>query len=78
MPELADSVVTLGTLVGRLRRLKKLAEIVHRDDLAKTLQGVLEELECSSETDPTEVDLELLKRLQNRFIKTSNSLASQA
>lgn len=74
MPKLVYSVLTTGILAGRLRRLKKLAEIVGRDDLAKTLQGTLEELKWSAETDLTEVDPELLKNLRNRFAKPSSSL----
>lgn len=66
MPEVVDSGLTLGVLAGRLRRLKKLAEIVNRDDLAGTLQGVLDELEWSLE-DATIVDPELLKSLRNRI-----------
>lgn len=74
VPELVCNVLTIGILAGRVRRLKKLAEIVDRDDLAKTLQGILEELKWSEETDLTEVDPELLKDLRNRFAKTSSSL----
>lgn len=74
MPVLGSSGMTLGVLTGRLRRLKKLAEIVNKDDLAKTLQGMLDELGWPSEADSTEVDLELLMNLQNRFKRTSSSL----
>ncbi len=74
VPELVYNVLTIGILAGRVRRLKKLAEIVDRDDLAKTLQGTLEKLKWSAETDLTEVDPELLKDLRNRFAKTSSSL----
>ncbi len=74
VPEIVDSVLTLGILAGRLRRLKKLAEIVNRDDLAGTLQGVLDELEWPLETDSTVADPELPKSLRNRFPKSSRSL----
>lgn len=74
VPELVYNVLTIGILAGRVRRLKKLAEIVDRDDLAKTLQGTLEKLKWSAETDLTEVDPELLKDLRNRFAKISSSL----
>lgn len=67
VPVRRDSGITLGVLTGRLRRFKKLAEIVHRDDLVKTLQGMLDELEWPSETDSTEVDSKLLKSLRSRF-----------
>lgn len=74
VPEPVYNVLTVGILAGRVRRLKKLAEIVGRDDLAKTLQGTLEKLKWSAETDLTEVDPELLKDLRNRFAKTPSSL----
>ncbi len=56
MPGLGGSGMTLGVLTGRLRRLKKLAEIVNRDDLARTLRDVLDELEWPSETASTEAN----------------------
>lgn len=74
MPELVYSALTIGILAGRVRRLKQLAEIVDRDDLAKTLQGTLEKLKWSAETDLTEVDPVLLKNLRNHFAKSSSSL----
>lgn len=71
-PELVDNVLTLGVLAGRLRRLKKLAEIVNHDDLAGTLQGILDELEWPLETDSTVADPELLQSLRHRVAKTSS------
>lgn len=72
MPVLGGSGMSLSVLTGRLCRLKKLAEIVNRDDLAKTLRDVLDELEWSLETDSTETGPEQLRKLQNRFKKTSS------
>ncbi len=74
MPKPVHNVLPFGILAGRVRRLKKLAEIVHRDDLVKKLQGVLDELEELSATVSTEVDPELLVNLRNRFAKTPSSL----
>ena len=69
--------MTLDTLVGRLQRLKRLAELVHADDYARTLEGVLGELEGSSPTsedstsrNPTEVDPALLSSLRHRLLSS--------
>ncbi len=59
--------MTLDTLMGRLQRLKRLAELVHADDYAKTLEGVLGELEGS---EPTEVDPALLSSLRHRLLNS--------
>ncbi len=62
--------MTFETLLGRLQRLKNLAEIVAADDYAKTLQEILGELEgaeplpCTSEIDPA-----LLGDLRRRLTK---------
>ena len=69
--------MTLDTLMGRLQRLKRLAELVHADDYAKTLEAMLGELEESSPTsenstsgNPTEVDPALLSSLRHRLLNS--------
>ena len=58
--------MTFDTLMGRLERLKRLAEIVKADDYAKALEGVLGELEGSD--NPAEVDPALLSSLRRRLL----------
>ncbi len=74
---IVDSAVTAGILAARLRRLIKLAEIVRRDDLAGTLQGVLEELKQPLDTDTTELAPELLESLRRRVAKASPAAATE-
>ena len=62
--------MTFETLLGRLQRLKNLAEIVAADDYAKTLQEILGDLESDREPEfprTTEVDPALLVTLRRRL-----------
>ena len=70
--------MTLDTLVSRLQRLKRLAEIVNADDYARTLEGVLGELEESGPTleSSTDVDPALLSSLRRRLLSSNPPEAS--
>ena len=59
--------MTLKTLIGRLRRLHTLAELVHADDYTQKLHEVLTELEHLPE-DQAEVDPVLLQSLRHRIL----------
>ena len=67
--------MTLDTLVGRLQRLKRLAEIVKADDYARTLEGMLGELE-GLPRNPTDVDPALLSSLRHRLLRSNPPEAS--
>jgi len=58
----------LGTLRGRLQRLKNLADVVDAEGYAVTLQDVLGELETLSSSGVTQAEPALLNSLRHRLI----------
>lgn len=63
-----NQVMTLGIVAGRLYKLKKLAELVGRDELAGRLNELLDELGQPSDADLTKVDADLMNRLWDRLV----------
>ena len=59
--------MTLNTLVGRLQRLKRLAELVSADDYTRTLEEMLGELEQAPGAEQAEVDPALPSSLRRRL-----------
>ena len=63
--------MTFDTLIGRLQRLRNLAEVVDADDYAETVRDILDELEPPLNRDATDVDPALLNSLQRRIAERS-------